>query len=202
MRLPQIELSGSLLRPLADLQETLDVEGSLPGATATPTPCQRVLQEMPPDMIGRLLDLAGEERWRQRANRFALKVERRGVEQALYEWLLESLGFKGNRLPFWELARLAPIDRLRGVLPGPETTSLRIQAVLYGVSGLLRQWRATLKESSPESRAYVEALLSVWESLAHRFRNTSGNANGARPGFGRPTSPSAASPRRGTCSVA
>jgi hypothetical protein len=82
---------------------------------------------------------------------------------------LESLGFKGNRLPFWELARLAPIDRLRGVLPGPETTSLRIQAILYGVSGHLRQWRATLKESRPESRAYVEGLLSVWESLAHRF---------------------------------
>jgi hypothetical protein len=52
MRLPQIELSGSLLRPLADLQEALDVEGSLLGATARPTPCQRVLQEMPVDTIG------------------------------------------------------------------------------------------------------------------------------------------------------
>ena len=57
--------------------------------TPSITPCQRSLQEMTPETVGHLLDMAGEERWRQKANRFALRAERRGVEQALYE----SLGF-------------------------------------------------------------------------------------------------------------
>jgi len=167
-RLPQIALSSFLEGSLAELQEALDVEGSLRGTSDASTPCQRALQEMAPDAIGRLLDMAGEERWRQRANRFALKVERRGVEQALYEWLLEALGFQGNRLPFWELARLAPIARLRQALV-PDATPLRIQAVLYGVAGFLRQWRAARTSHSQEGRAYVEGLLQLWDPLAHLF---------------------------------
>ena len=110
-QIPQIALSEFLMMGLPELQGLLEEENP-PAKTATPTtPCQRSLQGMPAEAIGQLLDMAGEERWRQKANRFALRAERRGVEQALSESLLEALGFQGNRLPFWQLARLAPVEQ-------------------------------------------------------------------------------------------
>ncbi|MBI3325112.1 MAG: DUF2851 family protein [Nitrospinae bacterium] len=168
-RIPQLEVASFLDRPLADLQETIDVEGFVQGRAAEPTRCQRSLQEMPPETIGWLLDMAGEERLRQKASRLALKVDRRGVEQALYEWVLEALGFKGNRLPFWELARWAPIARLRSALASHDPTPLRLQAILFGVSGFLTRWQADLTTRSRESRTYVEQLWSLWEPMARLF---------------------------------
>jgi Protein of unknown function (DUF2851) len=168
-RIPQLQLSTCVSMPLAELQEMLDDESFPEGKTATLTPCQRSLQALAPETIGHLLDMAGEERWRQKASRFALKVERRGVEQALYELLLEALGFKGNRMAFWQLARLAPIARLREALRTRPPSPLQIQAVLYGVAGFLQRWRADLKRSGPEGRAYVEMLQNYWEPLAQFF---------------------------------
>jgi hypothetical protein len=168
-RIPQLELSGCVSMSLPELQEMLEDEGFPAGKPATLTPCQRSMQALPPETIGYLLDMAGEERWRQKASRFALKVERRGVEQALYELLLEALGFKGNRMPFWQLAKLAPLARLREALVIPRPSPLQIQAVLYGVSGFLQRWQLDLKRNSPQTRAYVERLLSRWEPVAHLF---------------------------------
>ena len=111
-QIPQLLLSGAITTTLSDLQGLLEEEGLPTAPVASMTPCQRSLQELAPETIGHLLDMAGEERWRQKANRFALRAERRGVEQALYESVLEALGFQGNRMPFWQLARLAPVERL------------------------------------------------------------------------------------------
>jgi len=168
-QIPQIELGPTMDLSPAELHEMLGDETGPAGHESALTPCQRSLQEMAPETIGRLLDLAGEERWRQKANRFALKAERRGIEQALYELMLESLGFKGNRMPFWQLARLVPIARLRAVLAASQCTPVGIQAILYGVSGFLRLWQADLPLLSPDSRAYIERLLSHWEPVAEEF---------------------------------
>lgn len=168
-QIPQLALSTSVTMPFAALQSLLEEDHSPRGAMASSTPCQRSLQELAPEVIGHLLEMAGEERWRQKANRFALRVERRGVEQALYESLLEAFGFQGNRLPFWQLARLAPIERLRAVLRNARPTPLHLQAVLFGVAGFLQHWQSTLKPASPEIEAYLSTLLAHWEPLASDF---------------------------------
>jgi Protein of unknown function (DUF2851) len=168
-QVPQLELGPAMHMSLAELQECLGDEAGLGRRDAALTPCQRSLQEMTPEKIGHLLDLAGEERWLQKANGFALKAERRGIEQALYELLLESLGFKGNRMPFWQLARLVPIAQLRTVLAASQWTPTGIQAVLYGVSGFLRLWQGDFARLSPDSRAYVEKLVSHWSPVAQEF---------------------------------
>jgi hypothetical protein len=124
---------------------------------------------MSDETIGHLLDLAGEERWRQKANRLALRVERRGVEQALYETLMESLGFQGNRMPFWQLARLAPLARIREASATVQPTPIQLQAILYGVSGLLQHWQAARRKLPPECNAYVAALATDWEAVAPLF---------------------------------
>jgi hypothetical protein len=136
---------------------------------AAMTPCQRSLLEMTPEMVGRLLDMAGEERWRQKANRFSLRVDRRGVEQALYETLMEALGYQGNRMPFWQLAKLAPVARLREAFAGVQPTPIHVQAILYGVSGFLLRWQVTPRTPAPERDRYVAQLAAHWEPVASLF---------------------------------
>jgi hypothetical protein len=168
-QIPQIALSEFLMMGLPELQGLLEEENP-PARTATPTtPCQRSLQGMPAEAIGQLLDMAGEERWRQKANRFALRAERRGVEQALSESLLEALGFQGNRLPFWQLARLAPVEQIRAAMNGTGTTPIQLQAILYGVSGFLQRWQAMWRTRPPGLDAYLTTLLTHWAPLAPYF---------------------------------
>jgi Protein of unknown function (DUF2851) len=167
--IPQLALSTALTTPQAELQSLLDDERVPTGQVTTMTPCQRSLLEMTPETVGRLLDIAGEERWRQKATRFALRAERRGAEQALYESLLEALGFTGNRMPFWQLARLAPVARMRQALAIVEPTPMHIQAILYGVSGFLQRWQDGERQSQRRSAAYVAMLASHWEPVAHLF---------------------------------
>ncbi len=168
-QIPQLALSTSLTAPLVEVQNLLEDEGLAMGHAASMTPCQRALQEMTPDTVGHLLDMAGEERWRQKANRFALRAERRGVEQALYESLLESLGFKGNRMSFWQLARLAPIERIREALTTVQPTPMHLQAILYGVSGLLQHWQTRRRTSQAKIDAYLETLATCWQPVSKLF---------------------------------
>jgi hypothetical protein len=167
--IPQLALSTALTTPLAELQSLLDDERLPTGQMATMTPCQRSLLEMTPETTGRLLDMAGEERWRQKANRFALRAERRGVEQGLYESLLEALGFTGNRMPFWQLARLAPVARIREALAAVRPTPMQFQAILYGVSGFLQQWQTGRRKTQHAGHSYVAMLASHWEPVAKLF---------------------------------
>jgi uncharacterized protein DUF2851 len=167
--IPQLMLSEALAAPLAEVQRLLEDERLPTGQHVIISPCQQALLEMSDETIGRVLDLAGEERWRQKANRLALRVERRGVEQALYETLMESLGFQGNRMPFWQLARLAPLARIREASATVPPTPLQLQAILYGVSGLLQHWQAQRRKLQPECNAYVAALATHWEAVAPLF---------------------------------
>ena len=167
--IPQLALSTALTMPLAELQGVLEDERVPTGHGAALTPCQRSLLEMTPGTIGRLLDMAGEERWRQKANRFALRVERRGVEQALYETLMEALGFQGNRMAFWQLARLAPLAHVREALATVQSTPIQVQAILYGVSGFLQRWQTARRTPRPERDTYVATLATRWEPVSALF---------------------------------
>jgi Protein of unknown function (DUF2851) len=167
--IPQLALSTVITMPLSELQGIIEDERVTTASGGAITPCQRSLLEMAPETIGRLLDMAGEERWRQKANRFALRVERRGVEQALYETLMEALGFQGNRMPFWQLARLAPLARIREALATIQSTPIQVQAILYGVSGFLQRWQTERGQSQPARSKYVAMLASHWEPVSALF---------------------------------
>lgn len=168
-QIPQLVLSTSLTTTAAEWQGMLGDAGWPARPTPSTTPCQRSLQEMAPETIGHLLEMAGEERWCQKANRFALRAERRGVEQALYESLLEALGFQGNRMLFWQLARLAPVERIREVLADGQPSPVQVQAILYGVSGFLRHWQAARRTDRQDVEAYLTRLTGHWEPVAALF---------------------------------
>ena len=137
MAAPVISLSGLLGEPEAtrsdgpeDMQVTADLWDLLsghcyrrPGSTA--------------EAEG-LLDRVGEERFRRKAatlGRFILEQE---PEQALYEALLEGLGYQHNQQPFVKLAQAAPVAALRrAVMPVlSQQRSMVLRHWLLALSGL------------------------------------------------------------------
>jgi hypothetical protein len=93
-------------------------------------------------------------------------------QQLLYEAICEGLGYSSNKRPFVELASRLPLDQIYAHLPknnrdSSPTDLLWIQAMLFGVSGLLPQPGGQTKVCPPdlETRAYVTELRSLWEML-------------------------------------
>lgn len=101
---------------------------------AAPTPCACELGNWHPDDRELLLESAGEERLRRKAQRFARRIPDLGAEQALYEELAAALGYKHNKTPFRLLAARVPLETLRA-----ETAceAGRAHALLLGMAGLM-----------------------------------------------------------------
>ena len=91
-----------------------------------------------PAEIGDLLDRAGDDRFRRKSVLLGRFVADQGPEQALYEALLEGLGYRHNQQPFVKLAHAAPIAALRrAVLPVlKEQRPMVLRHWLLAVSGL------------------------------------------------------------------
>ena len=66
-----------------------------------------------PEEAGELLDRAGDDRFRRKAATLGRFASEQGPEQALYEALMEGLGYRHNQQPFVKLAQAAPVAALR-----------------------------------------------------------------------------------------
>lgn len=78
-----------------------------PSAGEDPLPCPR---NAPLPVLVRL----GEERFRAKGQRLLGMAADRGPAQALYEGVMEALGYSRNQGPMGELARLVPLADLEG----------------------------------------------------------------------------------------
>jgi hypothetical protein len=87
-------------------------------------------------------------------------------EQVLYEGVMEGLGYSKNREPFVRLAQSVTL-KIIGDL-GAESEGDRIQALLFGVAGLIPKLNS-LKEK--ESRDYVRRLAHEWKVLQPSFHS-------------------------------
>ncbi len=84
------------------------------------------------------LDRAGDERFRAKADGYAMELASGDAEQALYAGIMEALGYSANRRPFAALAASVPMTRLRDVRDEPSVTRLlAIRALLVSASGLM-----------------------------------------------------------------
>ncbi|MDE2778088.1 MAG: DUF2851 family protein [Chloroflexota bacterium] len=88
--------------------------------------------------MGRLLDAAGDARFRVRAAVFASLTGEQSADQCLYEGLMEALGYRANRQPFLKLAQRAPWEMLaaEALAQAPQLRSGLVQERLLEVSGL------------------------------------------------------------------
>jgi hypothetical protein len=103
-------------------------------------PCHGALGRLGDDEMGRLLDEAGDERFRLKAGRFAAGMGEELPSQVLYRGIMGALGYTKNKEPFQELARRLPLATLEDCCKG-KALDERIKlfrALLLGTAGLLQ----------------------------------------------------------------
>jgi hypothetical protein len=102
-------------------------------------PCRGAGQRLSPGELGRLLDEAGEERFRRKAERFTVQMNEESPSQVLYRGIMGALGYTRNRERFEELARRLPWAVLEGFCRGksPAEQVEVLRSLLMGMAGLL-----------------------------------------------------------------
>ena len=102
-------------------------------------PCYESLSRLSDDEIGRLLDEAGDERFRLKASLFAAGMSGEPPSQVLYQGIMEALGYTRNKEPFQELARRLPLAFLVSVCrdKGYRERVTLLRTLLLGMAGLL-----------------------------------------------------------------
>ena len=114
------------------------------------------LRSIHPDRKTRWLESAGEERLRNKSERFAFAMQKKEPEQVLWEELLAALGYKHNKAPAHRLASLLPLTRLRVLARHPDEA----YALLLGLSGLLPD--KTDAAWDDQTRQFVRSIWDFW----------------------------------------
>ena len=128
-------------------------------------PCFRILEHIDRQALEKILNTAGEERFKQKARRFQAEVlspalaelsVEEAASQALYRGMMRALGYAKNTKPFEDLANrmsLPSIQSREGLTPK--------QALLLGTAGLLPSQR---RQCGPGKREEVQELERIWQS--------------------------------------
>ena len=130
----QIALRDALAADPAFSFDNLDLTAYPYALRAPAPPCRLELLHWSGPAKQTVLDAAGEERLRRKAERMALLIAERGRAEAVYEETLAALGYKQNRAPFRRLARALPCAELRERAAGDPAAAF---ALLAGTAGLL-----------------------------------------------------------------
>lgn len=141
-------------------------------------PCAENRRDKDGERLAELLRLAGEERFRRRAELLGAEERRLGGGEALWRGIMRGLGYSENMKPFEELARMMPLGVLeRGRLG---RSLLLKQACLLGVAGLLpserggnglKRWKQAGKWEEiwrVEGRGAVAMSRSEWQ-MSHVY---------------------------------
>ena len=115
--------------------------------------CASPLRDLPLETAGEILEAAAQFRMKQKAARLARAVALHGRDEALYQLLATTLGYKTNKLPFTLLAQRLPLAELA-------RSKNDLDALLFGVSGFLAA--PDLKKFDPATRGYLRNLWEAW----------------------------------------
>ena len=143
-----------------DLRALLKSDPPNPQPLAKPGRCVAPLRELSTEKTIEVLDAAAQFRLQKKAARIARLRELHGSDEALFQALAETLGYKSNKLPFALLAQRLPIRFLL------QRTS-EIDALLFGVSGFLPS--IDLAKFDPQTRGYLQKIWEKWWSLRADF---------------------------------
>lgn len=112
--------------------------------------CAGPLRELAEDKAREVLLGAAQFRLRRKAGMVARLAELHGPDEALFQALAATLGYKSNKLPFTLLAQRLPLRLLR---------KREADALLFGVSGFLPHDLAAFDSST---RTYLRELWEKW----------------------------------------
>ncbi len=117
-----------------------------------------------------LLNIAGEERFKQKAAIFQTELQREEAKQVLWRSWLRALGYSKNMKPFEELACRVPLNFIESIEPR-ESLVLK-QAWLLGTAGLLPSQRLKGEFCQAEETRKLE---QVWQSVDKEAKTMRGN---------------------------
>ena len=127
-------------------------------------PCLRILDNMDANTLGKMLNSAGAERFREKAAHFqaeilnpapaALSIEQ-AAGQVLYRGMMRALGYAKNTKPFEDLADRMPLN----LIESKEGLAAK-QAMLLGTAGLLPSQRRRCESVSGEE---IQVLEQIWQ---------------------------------------
>jgi len=174
---PQFILEPYLTAGVGELAEAVNPEDYPEVSDSSVGPCSVAIREKAVDgrWLGLFFDYAGDQRALARMRRWEHLLDTIGCEAAIQCGVMEALGFKKNKSQFALLARLAPPDKLKPILAGHphDEKRLRIEAALFGLSGLLDQAdaadKALIPDTDPEAAAYVDSIRGRWAELGELF---------------------------------
>ena len=120
---------------------------------ARPGRCHAPLRGLPEEKIRSILAAAAQFRLQRKTLRLQQLSELHGDDEALFQELAGTLGYKENKLPFTLLAQRFPRRTLRAQ---PD----EIEAVLFGVAGFLDS--PDLARFEAGTRQYLRVLWDQW----------------------------------------
>lgn len=126
-----------------------------PTPLAAPGRCVGPLRDLDLATVRGILEGAAQFRMQRKAARLARLREAHGEDEALYQALAETLGYKSNKLPFALLSQRAPVRVVRRIG--------EIDALLFGVAGFLKP--EDFPAAAPATKAYLRGLWERWWTL-------------------------------------
>ena len=120
-------------------------------------PCFRILDHMDRQTLAKLLNAAGEERFKQKARHFRAQhsaLKALSAEQVLFRGMMRALGYAKNTKPFEYLAERIPL----ACVESREGLAVK-QALLLGTAGLLPSQRGPGKFAREKE---VQELEQIW----------------------------------------
>lgn len=122
--------------------------------------CSAPMRGLDPEKLRDILEGAAHFRLRRKSARLARIAKLHGADEALYQALAVTLGYKGNKLPFTLLSQRLPLALLRKHRED-------IDALLFGSAGFLDH--ADFTAFDMETRAYLRNLWERWWKLRGQF---------------------------------
>ena len=100
--------------------------------TTVNMPCVESARHLPEQDMVRILDSAGDERFRAKAATFQAALAQGTAAQVLYRGIMAALGYGKNKLPFVELA-----EKVQDLAVGPEGEPVKAPGAEEAVAALV-----------------------------------------------------------------
>ena len=151
-RIPTLELLKWVAADTGDLYDQTQ------GTATEDGTCRVTGKQLHIEVLKGVFESLGRERFLEKAESMRLLRTRLDFEQLLYEGIMEALGYARNSKAFRELAQHVPFTDF------DEKSELEIQAMLFGVAGLLPSQREKPLSTEVTNDPNVEALEELWRA--------------------------------------
>ncbi|MFQ5449683.1 MAG: DUF2851 family protein [Nitrospinaceae bacterium] len=168
----ELELKDYLTKGIMELTDELDFDSYPVLHQFNYGLCHKPLSKLSQEKLAHLLNAAGDARVFRKMERFHDRVIINGYEQTLYEGVAEALGYPNNKEPFQTLAETLPLAALKKLIPsriGKPGKLIHLQALLFGMAGLIDSKSFDTAGLPTKDRNYFEKVRGIWNLYRGRL---------------------------------